>query len=416
MPDPRLRRPHLVVLDVLGGLLLAIANFAVAGNLLREQGNPVADMLLAAAAAATTGLSVALRRRTPRLALALALAATLSGVLADPSVAVALTLYTGASVWPHRLSLSALALSLAVAAAGAFWQPGGWIFATVAAALTLLAWLSGTTLRRHRAESDRLAGRLAEQQANQIRLDERLRIARELHDVVAHGMGLIAVKAAVANHVAQTRPEETRDALRVIEATSKEALAETRRLLSILRDADPTPPDLPTLLRQAEEAGVHVDAEASLDQLPDPVRRTALRIIQEALTNVLRHASGAHCRLQVTDTNGVATIEITDTGPADQPRQQGKGGQPHQPGHGGQPQRRNQPHPGSQAGEPGQPDEPGQDGQPHQRSQPGRPRQPGHGLLGMRERVALYQGEFTAGPHPDGGFHVHATLPYRRPE
>ncbi|WHT20361.1 histidine kinase [Crossiella sp. CA-258035] len=350
-------RRHLVLLDVLTGLLLAIANFAVAGNLWLAQSNEVPTMVLATAAALLAGTAVALRRLWPRTMLALAVAVALSGTLWDPFVTVALVLYTATTLRPRRESVTALALCLTAAAVGALWLPAGWAFAPVAAVFALLAWLTGELLRERRTQ----AADLAAQQARQIRLDERLRIARELHDVVAHGMGLIAVKAAVANFVAETRPEETRAALRVIETTSKEALAETRRLLSVLRTDDLQPPDLDELFAGAREAGVQIEATVRLDDLPEALRLTVLRIVQEAVTNVIRHAAPATCQVRVTGTDEAVTIEVTDNGPGGDPR-------------------------------------------------PG-----GHGLTGIRERVALYEGDFHAGPAPDGGFHLHATLPRKRP-
>ncbi|MGO1055872.1 sensor histidine kinase [Crossiella sp. CA198] len=355
MPPPAPRR-HLVLLDLLAGLLLAAANFGVAGNLWLAQSDEMPTMLLATAAALLAGTAVALRRRWPLVCLGIAVAVALTGLLWDPFVTVALVLYTGSTRWSRRDSLRVLALCLAAAGLGSLWLPLGWVFGPVAAGLALLAWLAGDTVRQRRRQADRLAA----QQARQIRLDERLRIARELHDVVAHGMGLIAVKAAVANFVAETRPEETRDALRVIEATSKEALAQTRRLLGVLRAKDPGPPDLDELFEQARGAGVRIEAAVPVAELPEAVRLAVLRIVQEAVTNVIRHAAPADCRVSVTDTGEVVTIEVTDTGPGGEPR-------------------------------------------------PG-----GHGLTGMRERVALHEGEFSAGPGPDGGFRVHATLPHRR--
>jgi signal transduction histidine kinase len=195
---------------------------------------------------------------------------------------------------------------------------------------------------------------------------ERLRIAREMHDVVAHSMSLIAVKAAVGNHVALEQPAEAREALRVIEDTSRETLAELRRMLGVLRDGTgvpalapaPTLADLRALAERAEQAGaLDVDlAVDGLDELPGGVGQSVYRIVQEALTNVVKHAGATTCRIHVTGGEGEVGIEVRDDG---------RGGTA----------------------------------------------TPGHGLIGMRERVAVYGGEFSA--EPAGiGFRVFARLPY----
>ncbi|WP_326946216.1 sensor histidine kinase [Amycolatopsis sp. NBC_01307] len=194
---------------------------------------------------------------------------------------------------------------------------------------------------------------------------ERLRIAREMHDVVAHSMSLIAVKAAVGNHVALDQPGEAREALRVIEETSREALAELRRMLGVLRDGTgvpalapaPTLDDLRALAERAQQAGPAVDLVVDgLDELPNGVGQSVYRIVQEALTNVVKHAGATTCRIRVTGEDGEVRIEVRDDG---------RGGSA----------------------------------------------EPGHGLIGMRERVAVYGGEFSAGPG-ERGFRVFARLPY----
>ncbi|MEA5365890.1 sensor histidine kinase [Amycolatopsis sp., V23-08] len=213
--------------------------------------------------------------------------------------------------------------------------------------------------RREHAASER------ESHAQQAVSAERLRIAREMHDVVAHSMSLIAVKAAVGNHVALDQPDEAREALRVIEETSRESLAELRRMLGVLRDGTgvpaltpaPTLADLRALAERAQQAGPAVDLVVEgLDELPNGVGQSVYRIVQEALTNVVKHAGAATCRIHVTGEGGEVRIEVLDDG---------RGGTA----------------------------------------------EPGHGLIGMRERVAVYGGEFSAGPAPDG-FRVFARLPY----
>ncbi|GAA3163372.1 sensor histidine kinase [Nonomuraea salmonea] len=206
--------------------------------------------------------------------------------------------------------------------------------------------------------------------------DERRRIARELHDVIGHSMSLIAVKATVANHVADARPQEARAALAIIEQTSRSTLAEIHRVLGLLRsDGDPRltqeethlpvpgVADLPGLADHARSAGVEVDLTVHEEaELPAAVAMSIYRIVQQALTNVITHAAPTHCSVSVHINPRETTIEVLDDGPR----------------HGRPP-----------------------------RTGPG-----GHGLIGMRERVKLYGGTFSAGPRPEGGFRVAARLPY----
>ena len=204
---------------------------------------------------------------------------------------------------------------------------------------------------------------LRENHAQQAVSEERLRIAREMHDVVAHSMSLIAVKAAVGNHVAVDHPEEARDALRVIEDTSRETLAELRRMLGVLRTGDTetalTPaPTLAELRALAERTGQVVDLTVDgLDELPGGVGQSVYRIAQEALTNVVKHAQATRVTIRVAGSDGEVSVEVLDDGLG------------------------------------------------------ATDFTPGHGLIGMRERVAVYGGEFSAGPVPDG-FRVFARLPY----
>ncbi|MEV4379204.1 sensor histidine kinase [Streptosporangium sp. NPDC049644] len=227
------------------------------------------------------------------------------------------------------------------------------------------AWIAGRVVRERRAH----AMRSAEQLADRAVTEERLRIARELHDVVAHSMSLIAVKAGIANHVAAARPEEAADALRVIEATSRSALTEMRRLLGVLRsDLDagpglaPSPglTDLAALAGQAAMAGVQVELDVRATGLPEGVELSVYRIVQEALTNVVRHAAPARCRVSVEASAGEVRVEVADDGPGERMLPGGRG----------------------------------------------------HGLVGMRERVAVYGGSLTAGRRPEGGFGISARMPY----
>ncbi|XVV15995.1 sensor histidine kinase [Actinoplanes sp. CA-131856] len=230
-----------------------------------------------------------------------------------------------------------------------------------AALICAASWALGWTLRERRRQAELAVARATERAVSA----ERLRIAREMHDIVGHSLSLIAVKASIANHVAQQRPEELPAALAVIEATSKQALEELRRSVGELRTepefaAPPVLGDLSHLADRAASAGVVVSlAVRGGEDAPEGVVLAAYRIVQESLTNVVKHAAPAKCRVDVAGSDGQLRIEVADDGT-----------------------RRPAP-----AGD-------------------------GMGLAGMRERVAAYGGSFTAGPRKAGGFEVVATLRY----
>jgi signal transduction histidine kinase len=233
------------------------------------------------------------------------------------------------------------------------------MFAAVAA-LTAIAWLAGNSIRQQRDYVEALRA--------QAVTAERLRIARELHDMVAHSMGVIAFQAGAAGLVLETQPANARKALGAIETTSRETLAGLRRMLVSLRraDQDSAPAvGLDSLDRLAEttaDAGVKVEVRRQGEPrpLPPEVDVAAFRIIQESVTNTVRHSGSRHCRVRVAYGNEELAIEITDDG---------RGVASH-----------------STAGS-------------------------GFGIAGMRERVALLGGRFSAGAGPKGGFRVAAELP-----
>jgi signal transduction histidine kinase len=213
-----------------------------------------------------------------------------------------------------------------------------------------------------------------EELARRAVAEERLRLARELHDVVAHAMSVIAVQSGVGAHVADSRPEEVGKALAAIEVTSRGALEELRRLLGVLRQdsevqASLTPvpglANLDSLLAEVGKAGlaVRVRVEGTPLQLPAGVDLSAYRIVQEALTNVVKHAGPAHAEVTIGYRDQEVTVEVTDDG---------RGAVP-----------------------------PASDGRVGT----------GHGLIGMRERVAVFGGDLQVGPRPGGGFRVAARLP-----
>ncbi|MCX5069481.1 sensor histidine kinase [Micromonospora lupini] len=324
------------------------------------------------------GLPLAARRRWPIpvavVISAVTTVALITGVIpnfaaAAPALAIGLSFYTVAVSTTTRRSLLSAAGCLAlvsvalVLTAGDLWSRTGAV--VYAAVMIAPAWVIGWLLRERRA----LAARQGEHLVRQAAAEERLRVARELHDVVAHTLSLIVVKAAVANHVAEADPREAGAALRVIEETGRTALTDVRRVLGVLREGTPYAPtpgldELQVLARQAAIGGVvvrlDVRREEPVGAVPESVGLAVYRIVQEAVTNVVKHAAPAACRATVTVTPDEVRVEVTDDG-----------------------QR-----PVLTAGE-------------------------GHGLIGMRERVALHGGEFRAGPRSDGGFAVTASLPYR---
>ncbi|MFC0599727.1 sensor histidine kinase [Streptomyces palmae] len=383
--------PHLLAVDACAAVA-AVTTYGVLAGQGASDGSPAfrgplwAGWLLAVCA----GAPLAVRRLWPLPVLAAVLgasaAATLLDITRDPYVATALAAYAVALAEPARRAWTALALTLAVAAAAvvtgeaAVTPSGRWPEAFAIAALVWLvvgsAWTAGRVVRERRARAARRERRAAEDAL----AEERLRIARELHDIVSHSLSVIVVSAAVANHVAEERPERTRDALQAIERTGREALTEMRRALGVLRGdpavqgpsgtAQTAPPpgldDLPLLVRRAEQAGVRVGFRTRLAaDLPAGTALTVYRIVQEALTNVIKHAGdGTHCRLTITaDSREGVRIEVVDDGAGNAPardRADLRGG---------------------------------------------------HGLVGMRERVMMYGGTLAAGPRPGGGFAVSVRLP-----
>jgi signal transduction histidine kinase len=234
---------------------------------------------------------------------------------------------------------------------------------------------------RRRAQRDlaEQAGQAELERARRTVLEERARLARELHDVVAHHMSLVAVRAESAPHRLGTLPDPVRAEFGALSESAREALADMRQLLGVLRSDQPAErapqpglPDLPGLIDSARQAGMAVDLSVSpaLDRVPLGASVCAYRIVQEALSNAGRHAAGAPVTVSVRHSAQKVTLQVTN-GP-------GVPAAPRPNGHG-----------------------PAADGQG-----------PGHGLPGMRERAELLGGSLRAGPAPDGGFRVTAVLPF----
>ncbi|MEV7193634.1 histidine kinase [Streptomyces sp. NPDC093510] len=251
-----------------------------------------------------------------------------------------------------------------------------------------VAWLAGNSVRQARAYTERLGAQAAAQAVTA----ERLRIAREMHDTVAHSIGIIALQAGAAARVVETQPAGAREAMIAVEQAGRETLAGLRRMLGALRESDPgrgpggererepAPrgpaeglADVERLAASTTAAGVRVDVlwRGERRPLPADVDLSAFRIIQESVTNVVRHAATASCTVAVDYRDEEIIIEIEDSG-----------------------QRSGQ-----------------YSGQGAAKATRGLTPSSGYGLVGMRERVALLHGEFSAAPQPGGGFLVSARLP-----
>ena len=322
-------------------------------------------------------------RRFPRASVAVCLSAVAiyaaGHYVAYPGIAIFVLTFDIALHSDERVAVPTLFASAVVLGVAVDLQPAKVaVLATYLASEICvgLAWLAGWNLRRRRARWAELRARAErlererEEEARRAVTEERLRIARELHDVIAHSMSVIAVQSAVGNHVIDTQPAEARQALAAIEATSRSALTEMRRLLGVLRQEGeprgslaPAPglADLASLVSQVRDAGLQVwiNVDGQRGPVPPGIDLSAYRIIQEALTNVLKHAAVSSANVTISYRPDSVTVEVTDSGP---PGLSGKTGS-------------------------------------------------GHGIIGMRERVAVFGGEFAAGPGADGSFRVRACFP-----
>jgi signal transduction histidine kinase len=331
-------------------------------------------------------LPLAARRRFPLTVFAVCVASGLAfaalfmmPVFLGPAILVAV--YSVAAYADRWVSVAGLAV--AELGLAAVWLTPGMLERStflLFMGVIAVAWVLGHFVGDRQLYAAQLEERTAELEqareelARRAVTEERLRLARELHDVVAHAMSVIAVQSGVGAHVAASRPEEVGKALAAIEATSRGALEELRRLLGVLRqDSEPqaslTPvPGLANLDRLLAEVGraglaVRVRVEGTPLPLPAGVDLSAYRIVQEALTNVVKHAGPAHAQVTIGYRDQDVTVEVTDDGGgAVAPATHGRVGT-------------------------------------------------GHGLIGMRERVAAFNGQLEVGPRPGGGFRVAARLP-----
>jgi signal transduction histidine kinase len=369
------------------GLALAAAGLSTAFFVsdLVGSGLPRGILALGYALALLHTLSLAARRRFPGTVLGISVASGLavaalglSPIVLGPAILVAV--YSVAAYGTRWVSLAGLAAA-EVGSVAVQLTPGRFQAPTVISNALVIgaAWLLGHFVGGRRSYTAQLeqAAELERARAEQARravAEERLRLARELHDVVAHSISVIAVQSGVGAHVAKTQPEEAAKALAAIEATSRAALTELRRLLGVLRQDDepegslaPVPglADLEGLLAEVAKAGlaVRLQVEGTPSPLPAGVDLSAYRIVQEALTNVVKHAGPVRAQVTIRYRDQEIRVEVIDDGR------------------------------GVAA--------PTGDGRARV----------GHGLIGMRERVAVFGGDLETGPCPDGGFRVAARLP-----
>ena len=329
------------------------------------------------AAFVALGVFTALRARTPVLFLAvliglLALGALLPkrfGDVESTGLFLLLAVYSGAAHTSGRRTIAAgvltavLFLTLLIADPEETNLSGVVFFALIIGG----PWVAGRIIRRRRLSEQRLEREM--RAAEHTIADERARIARELHDVVAHAISVIVLQARGGRRLLDTDPEDTRAALDTIERSAEQALVEMRRLVGLLRESDeqlalapqPRLSHLDALLEEVRAAGLPVElvVEGESVELPPGIDLSAYRIVQEALTNALKHAGPARARVRLRYEPDGLEMEVTDDGVAS----------------------------------------PNGDGE-------------GHGLAGIRERVAVYGGELEAGRRPQGGYALRARLPY----
>jgi signal transduction histidine kinase len=313
-----------------------------------------------------------LRRRHPVAVLGVAVAGWLLALATGDSNLGLIAVFAIYSVGRHavhnRRGLAAVAAAIAVLVVDGLVLSTPWSATGFGVVFFFVVWYIG---RRLRLREERAVQRRRQQadQARRIVAEERTHIARELHDVVAHQVSMMTVQAGAAQAVAAADPERAREAMAAVERAGRQALDELRHLLGVLRpDADgsglgPQPglADLPRLVAQLGTAGLDIDVVDGLrTPLPTRVQLSAYRIIQEALTNVLKHGgTGTRAEVHLREEGTDIVIEVLDHAP------------------------------------------------------PGlaRPPTPGHGIIGMRERATLLGGSLEAGPRAEGGFRVVARLP-----
>jgi signal transduction histidine kinase len=367
----RLSVPPLDVAVAAGCLAGAVAELALADYAWAPGGRAPQ-----AIGAAISCLALLARRRAPLVCVATFVAAQLfTSAVAEPpqllsiGVAYVLVAYAIGAELDGRSRIAAAVVLVATGVLRDLDDPQHAGDPLIDPLFLLLAMAAGGVVRRRQRQVDHVAKVAADRAQDALR-QERARIARELHDVIAHGVSVMVVQADAARHTSAPQDRETRAALAAIERTGRESMRELRRLLGLLRsDAEdselsphPGVADLPELAQSLRHAGLPVDLRVEGDRvaLPPGPDLAAYRIVQEALTNALRHAGPARATVRVTYAPHSLTLEVADTG-----NRNGNGG----------------PSPGA-----------------------------GHGMIAMRERARLYGGTFAAG-RGEHGFVVTATLP-----
>jgi signal transduction histidine kinase len=371
---PRFGPP--LVLPLVVGVIQVVGTFLAS----HEQSGRRSFDVLAVLLLATGPAALAVRRRYPATVLFVTLAATAAYFQLDyprgPGAIALIIAFVSAVMAGRRVAAMA---ALVVGYTGFVW--GGYLIGIeppprIEVALGVAAWLlvllTGAEFARSRRERATEAARTRAEESARRASEERLRIARELHDVLAHNISLINVQAGVALHLIDERPEQARSALGAIKEASNEALGELRSVLDILRQGNDHPPRSPTsglehledLVAKTEAAGLRVTLEIKGVQRPLPARvdLAAFRIVQEALTNVARHAGNARATVTITYGDHDVTVQIDDDGRSGSFASLSNGGK---------------------------------------------------GIPGMRERAVALDGELEAGPRPGGGFRVRARLPLR---
>lgn len=389
---------ELVLIDLVVVLFLTLVNVMLPAQPVRATGG--IWTVLAVVTASCSGVAVLWRRRYPRATVWVVLPfALLSlGMRAHQAAAffVLMALYSAVTVMSRGRALT-LTLFTSAAVVIAITIGGGEQVASAAigaVAILLVGWLAAENTKAGRVYEAQRAERMRERRAaleaeqaervDRAVAEERVKIARELHDIVAHGMSVIAVRSAVARMVLDAQPEEAQEALEIIETTSRRSLREMRMLVGVLRDDNPpaaelapapTVADVKRLIEDVRSAGVEVEMEVtgSVPELPAAVELSVYRILQEALTNVVRHAGPTRAHVQIAFGGGAVDLDVLDDGP---------------PGPPSYPLRRAAGEPLAAAARVGG----------------------GHGLIGMRERAALFGGDVSAGP-AGGGFRVKVHLP-----
>jgi signal transduction histidine kinase len=371
--DYEMRRDR--VIPILTGVVLGVALVLVTSQQVADDNGKDIDAI-ALALCLITGLSLAFRRSHPLAQFVAAISATIAYAALDyPGGPIFVVAFASALAMVYeRRSLMPAAFIGGAALLAVQFTVYGWALHLFGFAAV---WFVGTALfgeamrlrqeqRRTTAARAEFAERSREEEARRRIAEERLRIARDVHDVVGHSLATIALQAGVAEHLLDDREPKARESMATIRRLSREALAEVSAMLGVLRAEDgaeraPTPDlsGVTGLVEDMRAAGLQVDLELESRPVPEVVGGAAYRIVQESLTNVVRHAgpdAAAHVRVAATD--GVVEIEVSDDGPG---------------------------------AAPGTPD--------------------GNGLTGMRERAAALGGSFNAGTKPGGGFRVQALLP-----